>query len=367
MKIAFHIYSLEHGGGAERVVTNLANKFAREGMDVVVTTQCFAKQEYEIDASVRRVHTGLFKMDEKKGRIGRYLARVTNLREFFQKEQPDVVLAFEKTCIIRCLMAASKCKTKVIGCERTNPEVNYATKKDRVLMHLLFRKAAGFVFQTNGQREFFPKQLIRDSVVILNPINEKYFNTPQSTERVKEVVQSGRITKAKDQKTLIRAFAKVHEKHPDYVLKIYGRDTGDDTKEGLLSEIERLQANSYILLMGDSDQLEKELVNASVFAFSSAWEGLPNALMEAMALGLPVVATDCPCGGPATLIENGKNGLLVPVKDPDALADGICTLIENPALASKLAEEAVKIKEIANADVIFEQWKEFIQRISRLQ
>ena len=89
--------------------------------------------------------------------------------------------------------------------------------------------------------------------------------------------------------------------------------------------------------------------------------------MEAMALGLPVVATDCPCGGPATLIENGKNGLLVPVKDPDALADGICTLIENPALASKLAEEAVKIKEIANADVIFEQWKEFIQRISRLQ
>ena len=108
------------------------------------------------------------------------------------------------------------------------------------------------------------------------------------------------------------------------MLKIYGGDSGDGTKEQLEELIAERKAEDYVFLMGASDSLEKVLVNASVFAFSSDWEGLPNALLEAMALGLPIVATDCPCGGPRTVMKDGVNGLLVPIKDEEALAEGIC-------------------------------------------
>ena len=116
-------------------------------------------------------------------------------------------------------------------------------------------------------------------------------------------------------------------------------------------------------LLGASDELEKVLNDAAVYAFSSDWEGLPNALLEAMALGLPIVAPDCPCGGPRTVMQDGYNGLLVPIKDEDAMAAGICRLIENPEEAERLGENARKIAEIANGQAVFEQWRDYIETL----
>ena len=137
---------------------------------------------------------------------------------------------------------------------------------------------------------------------------------PEPAERTKTVVQSGRLVDFKNQPMLIRAFVEVHKKYPAYDLKIYGGDSFDGTKEILERIIEENQAQSYVHLMGASDSLEKELADAALFAFTSDWEGLPNALMEAMALGLPIVATDCPCGGPRTIMTHEKDGLLIPIK-----------------------------------------------------
>lgn len=154
---------------------------------------------------------------------------------------------------------------------------------------------------------------------------------------------------------------KVHEKHPDYALKIYGPDSKDGTKEILESIIHENHAEDFVKLMGGSNTLEKDLADAVLYAFSSDWEGLPNALMEAMALGLPVVSTDCPCGGPKTLIEDGVNGLLVPIMDEKAMTDGILRLIEDRELAERLGREARKISERANEDAVFEQWQTYLQ------
>lgn len=115
--------------------------------------------------------------------------------------------------------------------------------------------------------------------------------------------------------------------------------------------------------MGASDSLEKDLTDAAVFAFSSDWEGLPNALMEAMALGLPIVATDCPCGGPRTIMTNEVDGLLIPIKDQKAMEDGINRLIEDPDLAQKLGRNARKIAERANDEAIYEQWRDYIEQL----
>ena len=122
-------------------------------------------------------------------------------------------------------------------------------------------------------------------------------------------------------------------------------------------------AENYIKLMGASDSLEKELPKGEVYAFSSDWEGLPNALLEAMCLGMPIVATDCPCGGPKTVMTNEVDGLLVPVGDEKAMADALCRLVENPTFAAKLGDNARKIADKITGSAITEQWRNYIQDV----
>ena len=116
-------------------------------------------------------------------------------------------------------------------------------------------------------------------------------------------------------------------------------------------------------MMGGSNQLQKDMINGAVAAFSSDVEGMPNAMLEAMALGLPVVATDCPPGGPRMVITDGENGLLVPVGDENALAAAINRLIEDPQLADRLGRNAAKISERAGADVVFREWEKYLLEI----
>lgn len=361
LKIVFHLNCLEQGG-AERVVTTLANRFVNDH-DVMIATEWVAENEYEIDERINRVHVGLTEKQESKGRISKIVDRHLNLRKFLKKEQPDIVIAFAQKANYRALMSTLGMKIPVIVSVRTNPYLHYTHLSDKILIPFLYPKAAGNVFQTIGAKEFFSPKVQKKSKIILNPINPKYLNVSKPESREKVVVQSGRIVDFKNQYMLIEAFVLVHEKHPDYVLKIFGTDSKDGTWESLEECIAKHQAKDYVFLMGGSSQLEKDLPGASLFAFSSDWEGLPNALMEAMAMGLPIVATDCPCGGPATLITHEENGLLVPIKDKEAMAAGINRLIEDRELAERLGEKARDIAEIANTDSICKQWEDYIYEI----
>lgn len=359
-KIAFHLNSLQQGG-AERVVSNLANRFAKEGYEVVIATEWYGTDEFALDQKVRRVHVGLTKEDENRSRISKMLRRIWYLRRFMKKEKPDVVVAFTRGVLYRALAAGIGTGIPVVISVRTDPVGHYDKKADKLRIPLLFPHAAGCVFQTEGAKAFFAPYLQENSRIILNPLNPKYVGVPEPAVRTKDVVQSGRLVDFKNQPMLIRAFLKVHEKHPDYTLKIYGPDSKDGTKEILESIIHENHAEDFVKLMGGSNTLEKDLADAALYAFSSDWEGLPNALMEAMALGLPVVSTDCPCGGPKTLIEDGVNGLLVPIMDEKAMTDGILRLIEDRELAERLGREARKISERANEDAVFEQWQTYLQ------
>ena len=138
---------------------------------------------------------------------------------------------------------------------------------------------------------------------------------------------------------------------------------GYGTKEKLEKLIADNNAGDYIFLMGGCNTLEKEIPKGEVYAYSSDYEGMPNSLLEAMAMGMPVVATDCPCGGPRAVIRDGENGLLVPIKDEDALANGINRLIEDKEFAKRLGKEAAKIKETASTDAVFEQWRDYLEKI----
>ena len=360
--IAFHLNCLVKGG-AERVVSNLANQFAKEGIKVYVATEWQDEDEFELDPAVTRVHVGLRPEDEKKNRVAKFFLRVKYLREFVEEYHPQILVAFAQRANYRALMAAGKSDTPVIVCCRTDPTGHYDSFSDKIQINWLFPRAAGAVFQTTGQREFFKPHLQDNSTIILNPVNPKYFGLEKPAVREKSVVHHARLVDFKNQPLLCNAFVEVHKKHPDYVLKIYGPDSFDGTKEILDKIIADNHAEDYILLMGGSDELEKEIPKGSVYAFTSDWEGLPNSLLEAMAMGMPIVATDCPCGGPRTVMTDEKNGLLIPIKDKDALVKGLNRLIEDRELAERLGAEAARIEEITNAEAIFVQWRDYLDKV----
>lgn len=361
-KIVFHLNCLERGG-AERVVANLSGQFAEHGYQVYIATEWQGEDEYEIDKRVKRVHVGFSQKQESLGRISKFFARIVNLRKFLKQVQPDIVIAFARKANYRALTATIGTKMPVLISVRINPIGYYDFLSDKIQIPILFRRAAGCVFQTPDQRDFFPKFIQKKSRIILNPINPKFIGNSMPQEREKTVVHSGRLVDFKNQLLLIEAFIEVHKKHPDYILKIFGPDAFDGTKEKLETLIANNNAHKYVKLMGASSQLEKDLINGAVAAFSSDYEGMPNAMLEAMALGLPTVATDCPPGGPRMVIEHEKNGLLVPVGDAMALAAAINKLLDEPELAAELGKNAARISEKASADMIFREWENYVLEI----
>lgn len=360
--IVFHLNCLERGG-AERVVANLSGQFAAHGYMVYIATEWQGADEYGIDPRVRRVHVGLTAKQERDGRVKKFTDRIVNLRRFLKEAKPDIIIAFARKANYRALTATIGTGIPTLISVRIYPVGYYDFLSDKIQMPILFRRAAGCVFQTPEQRAFFPEFIQKKSKIILNPIHNRFLGNPIPERREKAVVHSGRLVDFKNQSMLIRAFEKVHRKHPDYILKIFGPDSFDGTKEKLEWQIREYNAQDYIKLMGGSRQLEKDLLYGAIAAFSSDYEGMPNAMLEAMALGLPVVATDCPPGGPAMVITPEQNGLLVPVGDEEAMAAAINRLIEDKAFAEKLGRNAAQIGNVAGADIIFEEWRSYVEEI----
>ena len=361
--IAFHVSSLAQGG-AERVVANLANRFAQDGFNVYVATEEYGNNEFSLDPKVKRIHVGLKEEDEKKNRIVKFLLRVKYLKSFVKEYKPDVLVAFAHRCNYRALMAAGNSNVPVVISIRINPVGYYDAFSDTVQIKWLFPKAAGCVYQTKEQKDWFKPYLQDNSRIIMNPINPKYFGNPLPKVREKAVMHHARLVDFKNQPMLVRAFLKVHEKHPDYVLKIFGPDSGDGTKEILEKLISDNNAKDFVFLMGASNDLEKEIPKGEIYAYSSDYEGMPNSLLEAMAMGMPVVSTDCPCGGPRAVIRDGENGFLIPVGDEDALTDRMNRLIEDKELTKRFSENARKIEDVASMEAIYKQWKDYLEEVT---
>jgi glycosyltransferase involved in cell wall biosynthesis len=363
MKILFHLNSMGRGG-AEHVVSILSKKFAEAGHDVSVATLWYSDNEYPLGDAVKRINVGLTKEDEKKGRLTKAYLRLFRLRKYVKKERPDLVISFCASANFRSAISLFGIKTPLIVSVRNNPEVDYAGHP--FATRIMEKKAVGCVFQTPDARKWFSKSFQDKSSVIFNPIAEEYLGlwddaSPKDVTRSKRIVNVGRISAQKNQFMLIRAFHKLSEKYPEHVLEIYG----DFQEEGLLNElrgyIEKNNLSDKVFFKKTSGSLEKDIKDAALFVLSSDFEGMPNALIEAMALGLPCISTDCPCGGSRMLIENGVSGLLTPVGDEEALVSAMDRLLSDKELADSLGQKATSVIERTEPDMICDQWMEFIR------
>lgn len=361
-RILFHLNCLEHGG-AERVVTNLSDAFIKQGHEVVIATEWQGKNEYKLNPSVKRLIVGPTKEDEGKSRVSIAILRVTKLRKCIEEEMPDVVIAFARKANYRALMANRFSKVPTIIAIRIDPVGVYDRPLDKISIPLLYPRANGCVFQTVSQKDFFPKYIQDRSTIIMNPINDKYIGIHRADVPDKVMVNSSRIVDFKNQELLVRAFLIFHRTHQEYSLKLFGGDSGDGTWQTLEQIIYENNASSYIHLCGESDELEIEIPKNEIYVLSSNEEGMPNALLEAMAMGMPAIATNCAGGGVKAVMEDGVNGLIVPVRDIDAMSNAMCKLVEDKEFANRLGKEATKIGDKLTCENVANEWLEYIEKV----
>ena len=365
MRIVFHLNSLGRGG-AERVVSILSKEFASLGHDVTIATEWVSDNEYTISENVKRVNVGLTSEDESRSRLSKIIKRYTNLREFAKKEKPDVLISFCNKANFRATVALLGLDVKLITSVRNDPQRDYAPYK--LSTSIMKKRADGCVFQTPDAMDYFGSDFAKKSVIILNPLSEifakeKDFRYGSFDTNTKTIVTAGRISYQKNHILLVKAFNSIKDDAPEAVLKIFGDTQDSEVKKELEEFIKANDLEERVFLMGLSDRVIEELKKAYMFVLSSDYEGLPNALIEAMSLGLPCISTDCPCGGSRELIEQGINGILTPVGDIEALADAMLKLIQDQDEAQKLASEASKIKNELQPEVIAQKWLEFIDKV----
>lgn len=377
-KIMFHLNSLGKGG-AERVVSLLSERFAQEGYRIVIATEWTEAEEYPLSTRIRRIDVGLGEQQAQASRWKKQWIRVKNLEDAIRTEQPDVLFSFCVKANYRATMAAWGKKIPVIISVRNDPKVDYTGRKNAVMTRLFLNGAAGCVFQTQEAKEFFAGSLQKKSVIICNPVNEKFLQAERKLP-AKKIVCVGRLVKQKNQMLLLKAFENVLRKYPQYELYFYGDGSQDACKDILTEYVQKkeivinagdekrsLCLKAAVHFMGVRSDLETELADAAMFVLPSDYEGMPNALMEAMALGLPSISTDCPCGGSRYWIEHGKNGLLFPVGDTEALTESMLWVIGHPKEAEAMGQRARKTLQSAALDRVYAKWKAYMEDVAEKQ
>ena len=262
-------------------------------------------------------------------------------------------------------LASFGMKFAKVASARINPLVIMQQKGFRAKINRMwFKSADAIVLQTESQKKNLPKKMLKSSVVISNPVSDKALVVNKSSyEKCKSFVMAGRLDAQKNYPMVFRAIKSVKEKYPDIHLDIFGKGNAQDMLDGLIKEM-GLEDN--IKLCGWSQNTIEEYLNHDAYILSSNFEGMPNALMEAMAVGLPCIATDCDTG-PSDLISNGENGYLIPTDDDGILAERMIEIIEMSAEERFLLGNNSRktMQNEFNSDAIVKKWEELFKKICK--
>jgi len=356
MKILFYINAIHHGG-AERVMVNLANMFGENRYEVILVTSFYDKEEYLLNSKVKRL--SLEDDNLQQSCIKRNITRVCRLRKICKNEHPDILVSFMAEANFRAILASLFLGIKTLISIRNDPDKEYPNILYRLMAKFLYPLASGCVFQTEDAKKWFSTRIQRKSKIILNQVDEKFYKINYDGIR-KSIVTVGRLEHQKNHNLLIEAFAKISNEFPTVNLEIYGDGS---LKKILMNLTTSLGIENRVVFMGSSMDINEKIKDAKLFVLSSDYEGLPNAVMEAMALGLPVISTNCPCGGPTLLINNNVNGILVDVGNKSELAEAMRRILSNEDFAKHISDNA-RIRALEfQPQKVFEVWEEYIVTI----
>lgn len=390
-------------GGTERRAMELANSFASRGYDVtyLVFSKIFDDVVYRLDDRVELVFLSQFEKKYpnemstavswgdnkyqllcKKHRVAKHLGindlfvkrkrnqikTVTAIRAFMRLNQNAIYIVFGLDFYEKLYYASEGLNVKIIFSEINSPRNIQEEHERDVLIHIqskLLKKAACCVFQTYDQYLFYIDYAHLRYKVIRNPITDKlpvFFGG----QRRPVVVNFCRTHPVKNLLLLVNAFYMFSQEFPDYLLYIYGATSTPiaiNYKKQVVEQIEKLELNDKVIIFEAVSDVHQRINDCSMFVSSSDSEGLSNSMLEAMAMGLPCVCTDCLGGGAREMIQNEDNGLLVPVKDEEALYKAMKRMIEEPELAEKCGRNAAKVREELSIERITDQWIEMINHL----
>ena len=342
------------GGGAERVACNLANYLCDSGYQVNMIGLSPAPNEYELSKSINKVY--LIDRKERTNKIHDFLVIRKRLKEYVVKNQDMSCYVVFLPVMIALLISLRKyTKSRIIMSERNAP-TSYGLMMQK-LMKRAARKCDGLVVQTREISDWYGD--VKNKAIIQNAINKDIVFPKR--ERVKnKIVAVGRLEVQKNYPDMIKAFAIYSKKFPNYHLEIYGKGDQEDLIRNLIQEY---GLGGKVKLMGFSSNVSQQIADAGCFVMTSSYEGMPNALIEAMCVGLPCVVTDCDGGGARALIKNGENGLLIKSGDIDGLAHGIEKVMSDDNFAKKLSKNAILLRNELAYDKIYGKWRSFIEEI----
>ena len=364
MKILFNCLNFKKGG-AERVISTLANKFIDKN-DVTILTLMNLEDMYDLNKNVKRIQID---NNDKYTKFNDFFIKLSFNRIFklyreIINDKPDVIISFLPEPSLRLMLIRNfsrKLKRiPIIISIRTDPSIEYKNCFIRLIMKKLYKNVDGMVFQTRDAKSYFDNLMtFRNVEIIPNPVNKKFVEEkPYSGIRDKIIVSVGRLEKQKNHMLLIDAFAEVLKRYPEYQLHIYG---DGKIKNELNHHIEELSLTNKVVLKGQVDDVGEKIRKSSIFVLSSNYEGMPNALIEAMCIGLPCISSKV--SGAKDLIDDGVNGVLFDINNKEQLVSKICSIIENKELSNKLSLNSPLIYDLLNEDRIVKKWYDFILKV----
>jgi glycosyltransferase involved in cell wall biosynthesis len=326
-------------GGAERVMLTLCEAWAARGDTVTLFTFDDDQQDFfAVPTGVERAALNIAGVSSSIIDAARAnIRRVRILRGALRSLPFDVIVSFTDRTNVSTLLAARGLGVPIIISERTDPRHHDIGAVWSALRRIVYPSAAVLVVQTEHIRTWAETQVSSTKVrVIGNPLREITAPVAAAGARPNTIAAVGRLVSSKGFDVLLSAFSLVKRQHPAWRLVI----SGEGPQRALLeSQVSELGLDSSVSLSGRTSNVNSVLAEAAVFVLSSRYEGFPNALLEAMASGCACVATDCD-SGPSDLLQNGDVGLLVPVDDPNALAEAMMRLMANPTYRSQLGDAA---------------------------
>ena len=353
MKICFVIGDLI-GGGAEKAVTLLSSQLSEMGNDVCVISISNNNESYPISRGVE-----IIKLPKFNSFFKDFFVRSAKLRHIFKTAKYDVIVPFTTQKNVSVLWASLFTKNKVVICERNDPNNDPHNFVLRMLRKALYWTTEGAVFQTTEAKSFFSKKIQKKSIVIPNAIDVNEFQWYQGI-RLNKVVTVGRLEPEKNIIMAIKAFTNASKQYPHFSMEIYGDGSMMETYKKYLLD----NHITNIKLMGFQNNVSSKIKDASVFLFPSNYEGISNALLEALALGIPTISTDHPIGGAKLLINDGNTGFLIPVNDLEQMEQKLCMLMENEKLRSSFSRNsAAYIRRHFSLQVIAEKWNDYLKDV----
>ena len=342
------------GGGAERQISQMANYWARKGWKVALASWSSSDVPdfYVLGPEVIRDHLDIWSFSRKRtvAPVAAALS-VWRLSRLIRRRNPDVVLSFSEASNVLAVTACKLTRTRCIVSNRQSPGfVMSAKRRWRLPVAIAYRNADSVVAQTKAAAEWMNEKFGLRCDVIPNALREL---APPVAPRKKTIVCVGRLDEHKGHDTLIRAFDIIRKTHREWRLVIVGDGSMRKSLEALCIE---LNIRGFVDFPGVSSIVEAWMESAGIFVLPSRFEGFPNVLIEAMAMGAAVISADCP-HGPSEIIADNQDGRLVPVGDVEQLAASIADLIESPAQREELGAQAQRVRTRYHQDTIMALWE----------